>query len=82
MYSADADGRGHFFICYFFYIFFIIIFVAFIDLRAQLERDPESDRLGHPPPPTHHDHMKIYIVYWLSLLLYPPYEVRTGDTMV
>ena len=44
-------------------IFFWIFFLACIDLRAQLERDPESDRLGHPPPPTHHDPMKIYRVY-------------------
>ena len=29
------------------------MFFAYIDLRAQLERDPESDRLGHPPPPPH-----------------------------
>ena len=43
---TDADGRGHF------------IFIKKkkkkkigIYLRAQLERDPESDRLGHPPPP-------------------------------
>ena len=37
---TDADGRGH-----------LIFFFAYIYLRAQLERDPESDRLGHPPPP-------------------------------
>ena len=45
MYSADAE---------FFILFYLL---ACIDLRAQLERDPESDRLGHPPPPppTHHD---------------------------
>ena len=41
MYSTDAD---------------ILIFLFFfacidLDLRAQFERDPESDRLGHPPPP-------------------------------
>ena len=31
---------------------------------AQLERDPASDRLGHPPPPPmHHDLKKIYRVY-------------------
>ena len=49
---TDADGRGHF-------IIFFIYFLAYIDLRSQLERD----RLGHPPPPTHHDPMKIYRVY-------------------
>ena len=55
MYSADADGRGHF------KFFYFLFFWAYIDLHAQLERDPESDRLGHPPPPpTHHDPMKIY----------------------
>ena len=31
--------------------FFLIFFFAYIDLWAQLERDPESDRLGHLPPP-------------------------------
>ena len=44
MYSADADGRGHLKKIFF-------LFLAYIDLRAQLERDPESDSLGHPPPP-------------------------------
>ena len=38
-------GRGHLIL-----FFFIFYFLACIDLRAQLERDPESDRLGHPPP--------------------------------
>ena len=58
---ADADGRGHFLFIYFFFIFFCVFFwLAYIDLRGQLERDPESDRFGHPPPPTHHDLMKIY----------------------
>ena len=47
MYSADADGRGHLIL-----ILFFIFCLAYIYLRAQLERDPESDRLGHPPPPT------------------------------
>ena len=56
---TDADGRGR---TRTFFLFFI--FLACIDLRAQLEQDPESDRLGHPPPPpTHHDPMKIYRVY-------------------
>ena len=56
MYSADADGRGRTrtFI-YFFTLkkktILFFYFFAYIDLRAQLERDPESDRLGHPPPP-------------------------------
>ena len=61
---TDADGRGHLisFLIFFFFFFFFFFF-ACIDLRAQLERDPESDRLGHPPPPTHHDPMKIYRVY-------------------
>ena len=55
MYSADADGRGQFF--FVFKIFFLGGLFAFffggayIDLRGQLERDPESDRFGHPPPP-------------------------------
>ena len=40
---TDADGRGHFIFFYFFYFFIFCL--------AQLERDPESDRLGHPPPP-------------------------------
>ena len=43
---TDADGRGHLKKKYFYFLFF-----AYIDLRAQLERDPESDRLGNPPPP-------------------------------
>ena len=47
MYSADADGRGR--TRTFNFFFFLIFFLAYIDLRAQLERDPESDRLGHPP---------------------------------
>ena len=67
MYSADADGRGHFlifFLIVFSLLFFFVCLLACIDLRGQLERDPESDRLGHPaPPPTHHDLMKIYWVY-------------------
>ena len=46
----------------FYNLFIFIYFLAYIDLRAKLERDPESDRLGHPPP-THHDPMKIYRVY-------------------
>ena len=55
-------GRGHFF------------FFAYIYLRAQLERDPESDRLGHTPPP--HPISKIYEHYahipgWIS--------TRTGN---
>ena len=58
-YCSDLDlyrlyvfgGREH---------LFAFFFLAYIDLRGQLERDPESDRLGHPPPPTHHDLMKIY----------------------
>ena len=50
---TDADGRGYFYKI----IIIIIFFLAYIDLRGQLERDPESDRLG---PPTHHDLMKIY----------------------
>ena len=53
--DADADGRGHFYKIIIF--FFCVFFWAYIDLRGQLERDPESDRLG---PPTHHDLMKIY----------------------
>ena len=69
MYSADADGRGHFFL-----FFFIFYFLACIDLRAQLERDPGSDRLGHPPPHTHHDPMKIYRVYrYLHAQKYTPF---------
>ena len=50
MYSADADGRGRTrtFNCFLLLIFFIVF--AYIDLRAQLERDPESDRLPPPPP--------------------------------
>ena len=54
---TDADGRGRtrtdadilFVFKKFFFFFFF--FWAYIYLRAQLERDPESDRLGHPPPP-------------------------------
>ena len=57
MYSADGRGRTRTFYFNFF------IFCMHIYLRAQLERDPESDRLGQPPPPTHHDPMKIYRVY-------------------
>ena len=71
MYSADADGRGRtrtdadgsgrtrtFDKIVFFSLRFCGFFLlAYIDLRGQLERDPESDRLG---PPTHHDLMKIY----------------------
>ena len=58
---TDADGRGHLYkIIYIFLFFRFCGFVlAYIDIRGQLERDPESDRLGHPPP-THHDLMKIY----------------------
>ena len=66
MYSADADGRGR--TRTFNYFFFFFFFCIHVDLRAQLERDPESDHLG--PPPTHHDPMKIYIVYRLSPLLF------------
>ena len=52
MYSADADGRGHFYFYFKFFIIFYFVFVlACIYLRAQLERDLESDRLGHPLPP-------------------------------
>ena len=54
----DAD------IFYFYFSFYL--FLAYIDLRAQLERDPESDRLGHPPPQAggaRHDPMKICRVY-------------------
>ena len=55
MYSADADGRGRTRTFYFYLtkqiFFFFFFFLACIYLRAQLERDPESDRLGHPPPP-------------------------------
>ena len=47
MYLVDADGRGHFI---FYFFLFYLLFFAYIYLRAQLERDPESDRLGHPPP--------------------------------
>ena len=43
---TDADGRGH---LYKIIIFFLFFFFAYIDLRGQLERDPESDRLGPPP---------------------------------
>ena len=49
MYSADADGRrrtrtdADIFIKYFFIIFFVRFFLlAYIDLRGQLERDPEE----------------------------------------
>ena len=45
---TDVDGRGHFYkIIYI--IFFCVFFLAYIDLRGQWERDPESDRLGPPP---------------------------------
>ena len=57
MYSADADGRGRtrmdadilflFKKKFFFFFFFFGIHIS----TGQLERDPESDRLGHPPPP-------------------------------
>ena len=66
MYSADADGRGRTrtdadgrgqFYKIIILFFLGVFFVAYIDLRGQLERDPESNRLG---PPTHHDIMKIY----------------------
>ena len=40
MYSADAD----------IFIIFFFFFFAFFCWHT-LERDPESDRLGHPPPP-------------------------------
>ena len=43
MYLADADGRGHFYFYFFFFAYIVL------DLRAQLERDPESDRLGPSP---------------------------------
>ena len=59
---TDADGRGHFhkIKCFcFFWRFCVFFLLAYIDLRGQLERDPESHRLCHPPP-THHDLMKIY----------------------
>ena len=55
---TDADGRGHF-IKYFCFCFFFRFFSWHtLIYGGQLERDPESDRLG--PPPTHHDLMKIY----------------------
>ena len=46
---TDADILFLFKKCFF--LFFFVFFLAYIYLRAQLERDPESDRLGHPPPP-------------------------------
>ena len=53
---TDADIFINYIFLRFFFAFFLLL--AYIDLRGQLERDPESDRLGHPP--THHDLMKIY----------------------
>ena len=53
-------GRGRTRTFYFYFNFFF--FFNMQDLRAQLERDPESDRLGHPG--ASHDPMKIYRVYW------------------
>ena len=47
---TEADGRGHFYKIIYIYLFFCVFFLAYIDLRGQLERDPESDRLGPPPP--------------------------------
>ena len=44
---TDADGRGRTRTFYFYFKFFIF-FWAYIYLRAQLERDPESDRLRPP----------------------------------
>ena len=43
MYSADADGRGHFLILYFFW-----------------HTQSPTAWVTHPPPPMHHDPMKIY----------------------
>ena len=62
MYSADADGSGRTRTdadgrgrtrTFYFYLKKKKKknFLAYIYLRAQLERDPESDRLGHLPPP-------------------------------
>ena len=45
---TDADGRGQFFFFFFFFRFFSWHTLIY---GGQLERDPESDRLGHPPPP-------------------------------
>ena len=47
MYSADADGRGRTRTdADILFLFKEKKIVAYICLRAQLERDPESDRLG------------------------------------
>ena len=72
MYSADADGRGRTRTdadIYFIFYFFIFIFFCIHRATGPIGARPRVRPLGSPPPfPTHHDHMKIYIVYWLSLL--------------
>ena len=61
MYSADADGRGHFI-----FIFLLLFFCMHIS-TGPIGARPRVRPLGSPPPPplspTHHDPMKIYRVY-------------------
>ena len=67
---TDADGRGHLLFNFFNFFFFLIIFIFYIHRSTgPIGARPRVRPLGSPPPPhTHHDHMKIYIVYRLSLL--------------
>ena len=44
LYVFDGRGRTR---TFYFYLNFFCSFLAYIYLRVQLERDPESDRLGH-----------------------------------
>ena len=59
MYSADADGRGHFYKknSYFFCVFFVGIHWS----TGPIGTSPRVRPFGSPP--THHDLMKIYWVY-------------------
>ena len=78
MYSADEDGRGHlmFFVIFCYFNFFF----ACIYLRAQLERDPESDRLGPPPLPPTCTYINKNIHYCRSTCLFndPPISIESN----
>ena len=66
MYSADADGRGIFLLLIFlFYLFFLFAFFCWHTLiyGANWNETQSPTAWVTPPPPTHHDLMKIYWVY-------------------
>ena len=67
MYSADADGRGHFFF-FTFYFFFTFFFFLHTKIYGPNWSETQSQTAWVTPPPTHHDPIKIHIVYRLSPL--------------